>query len=299
MVQIQGISREQKALIVSALGALVMACFAVYMSWYTSSDAILLDGIFNLLSAFLTIGSLAISILLGRGYTKRHPLGFYAYEALMVLVKGLCILGLVIIAIVSNLTTLLEGGREPHLVAMIWYGIPALLINILVWFYCVMVSKRTKTGLIEAECRSWTMNAAITAIILCSLVVVFFLRNTSLGFLSRYIDQILVIVLCFLTFMEPIDLITSSFKELMLQSVTSSSGESFQHVLERHPAVLDKFTLKNISVFKIGRGLWLFIDIRRSNDTATLDDFIAIRKNLISLAKESYTNVALILSLVD
>lgn len=299
MVQIKFISREQKALTISALGATSMACFAVYMAWYSSSDAILLDGIFNLLSAFLTVGSLAISRLLGRGYTKRHPLGFYAYEALMVLVKGLCILGLVIIAIVSNLTTLLEGGREPHLIAMIWYGIPALLINCLVWFYCFTVFKKTKTGLIEAEYRSWTMNTAITAIILVSLIIVFFLRNTPFGFITRYIDQILVIVLCFLTFMEPIDLITNSFKELMLQSVTSNSNESFQHVLDTHPYVLGKFTLKNISVFKIGRGLWLFLDIKKLDETTTLDDFVQTRKELTVLAKQSYNNVALILSLVD
>ncbi|MGL4347541.1 MAG: cation transporter, partial [Chitinophagaceae bacterium] len=65
-----------------------MAVYGLGMAYYTQSDAIFLDGAFNLLSALISAGSLIISYVVNKDYTDNHPAGFYAYESFMVFIKG-------------------------------------------------------------------------------------------------------------------------------------------------------------------------------------------------------------------
>ncbi|MDK2818448.1 MAG: cation transporter [Spirochaetota bacterium] len=281
---------ERIGISVSILGAIIMAIFGLTMAYLTKSDAILLDGMFNLLSAFLSVGSLIISMFVTKGYTKHHPMGFYAYESFMIFIKGLFILGLVVMSLHSNITVLLSGGRDPNIVGMITYAIPALLINLLTLVACYLTHKKAKTELLYAEFSAWKLNALITGVIVIALVIVFFLKNTSFGWIDRYIDQVLVIVLCILTITDPINLIKNSFKELMLRAVNNTFTEDI-NLLIKQQFKSDSFNLEDISVSKLGRGTWISIDLSVLDKTLSLEEYINFQNSIKKIFSQKYSNI--------
>ncbi len=274
---------------ISVLGATIMAIFGLIMAYLTESDAILLDGMFNLFSVVLSTGSLIISMFVTKGYTKHHPLGFYAYESFIIFIKGLFILGLVVMSLYSNITVLLSGGRVPNIVGMLSYSIPALFINILTLLACYFTYKKANTELLFAEFSAWKLNTLITGVIAVSLVIVFFLKDTSLGWIDRYIDQILVIVLCILTIMDPIYLITNSFKELMLRSVNNESTEHINSLIKQQ-FESDSFNLEDIYVLKLGRAMWITIDLSILDKNLSLEKYINFQNDIKEMFTQKYSN---------
>ena len=281
---------ERIGISVSILGATIMAIFGLIMAYITKSDAILLDGMFNLLSAFLSIGSLIISIFVAKGYTDHHPFGFYAYESFMIFVKGLFILGLVVMSLHSNITVLLSGGRVPNIVGMLTYSIPALFINILTLVACYLTHKKAKTELLYAEVSAWKINTLITGVIAVSLVIVFFLKDTSLGWIDRYIDQILVIILCVLTITDPILLMINSFKELMLRSVNNESTEHINSLIKQEFKT-DSFILEDVHVLKLGRGTWITIYLSILDKNLSLEEYVNFQNNIIDMLTQKHSDI--------
>ena len=286
------INYEKMGIITSIIGATSMAIYGIFMGVYTSSYAILLDGSFNLISAILTIASIIIVSKISKGYTEKHPLGYYMYEVFMILVKGVFILGLIIVSVVSNIEILLLGGRELNLTAMLIYGIPALVINIVTCLICYYAYKKHKTGLLEIEYRAWVINSLITSIVVVSIVVVIFLEGTPFEILKKYIDQILIIILSIFTISMPINLIKSSFKELMLRQSSDYNKKPFDEFLKSENASDDNdFLAEHLSTFKIGRMRLITIGIKPKNDTMNMKNYKKLKNKIQDKAEEIYINV--------
>lgn len=292
---------EKIGISASIVGAFIVGIYGVGMAWYTNSDAILLDGMFNLLSVVLSIGSLIVSNFVSRGYTKNHPWGFYAYEACIILVKGLFVLGLVVMALYSNITILLSGGREPNIEGMLVYGIPALLINVCTLGICYKAYQKSKTGLIKAEYQSWLINTLITSAIVFSLGIVFFLQDTIFGWIARYIDQILVVILCIITIMDPINLIKGSFKELMLQSINEDYRNKFKSLIEQacYQSEQELWKLDEFYVLKIGRSYFVTVDILFPMEERLLKEFLTFQNTLKTLIQKKFPSADLSINLIE
>ncbi|MGR5488817.1 cation transporter, partial [Vibrio alfacsensis] len=80
---------ESKALIYSAVGAGLLALWGGLMAMISGSSAILLDASFNLLSAVVSFASLRIAKLTESGTSRNYPMGFFAFEPLIVVIKGI------------------------------------------------------------------------------------------------------------------------------------------------------------------------------------------------------------------
>lgn len=283
-------SIEKRGIIASVIGASSMAIWGLFMAWYTKSYAIFLDGSFNLISAALTgLSIILVSKMSKQKYSKKHPLGYYMYEAFMVFVKGIFILGLIIMSFTSNLKIFLAGGKELDIFAMLVYGVPALIVNIATFLFCYFSYKKEKTSLLEVEVRAWTVNTLITSLVVVSLFIVYFLQNTRLNFLNRYIDQILIMILCFITIGDPIILIRNAFKELMLRSADSKYIKPFLDILENEKIEKEgHFIFVDISILKIGRASIINMYLKPKTDSITLKEYTYFQSSITSIARSVY-----------
>ena len=80
---------ENKALRIGIFISLLMAIAGWITYYFSGSDAMLLDGNFSFISVFAGLVALIISNRKHRK-TKNFPFGSYVYEALFVLIKGIC-----------------------------------------------------------------------------------------------------------------------------------------------------------------------------------------------------------------
>lgn len=67
-MQKQTLQLDKKALLISWIVAFILSIWGISMAMYTKSDAIMMDGAFNLLSGFLSIVGIVVSGMTARSY---------------------------------------------------------------------------------------------------------------------------------------------------------------------------------------------------------------------------------------
>lgn len=103
---------ESSTLAFSAFMALLIGCAGITATLASNSQAILLDGLFNLIYFSVALVTIKVSKLASRPDSESYPFGYSYFESLVNLCKGLLILGVSIFALVDAIAALLTGGRE-------------------------------------------------------------------------------------------------------------------------------------------------------------------------------------------
>ncbi|MGY5450769.1 cation transporter [Agarivorans sp. MS3-6] len=280
---------ESKTLVYSAIIALVLSMWGISMGVYTESGAIMLDGVFNLLSAVMAFIGIRIAYLTSQNYNDRFPLGYFAFEPLMVMVKGISILVLVAFALSANLQTLLAGGREPQIGMMLIYVVPAVAGCLLAWYLCFLSNQRQPSNLLLAEQQGWLINSVISGAIGVALLIVMLIQDSSFGWVARYVDQILVIVFSIIFLKDPYLLVRNGFKELLLSAPDAEHTVPFKKALSQQP-LLAGFSLGEVLVMKTGRRFWVTIELVCQQPQLAVADMVAQRKQLRAIANQYYDN---------
>ncbi len=124
-------SVETKALRIGIFISLLMAIAGWITYYFSGSDAMLLDGLdgnFSFISVFAGIVAIIISNKKHQK-TKTFPFGSYVYEALFVLIKGVLILGIVLVSGLQNTLKIIAYLEGDHIEAVV---IGPILIYVIV-----------------------------------------------------------------------------------------------------------------------------------------------------------------------
>jgi predicted Co/Zn/Cd cation transporter (cation efflux family) len=280
---------EEKALKRSMVGALLLAVWGIVMAAVSGSSVILLDGMFNLISGIMSFFSIEITRLISGKGTREFPLGYFAFESLFVLAKGASILVLLLMALYSNIGVLLSGGREPVLGLLTIYVALAVLGCVILYLISRKGFKRTGSEILQAETNAWLVNAVISGAIGIAFGITMLLKGTPLGWIDRYIDQILVIILSFIFVKDPMVLMKNGIKELLLAAPQEQYVIPFQ---EKMLPLKDQLRARDMAleIVKTGRRLWLTVRLDPQDDEIRIDDFMKIKARLSQVAREVYEN---------
>ncbi|MCP3965176.1 MAG: cation transporter [Lentisphaerae bacterium] len=280
---------EFRALKISMTGAFLLAVWGVGMGIYTSSGAIMLDGLFNLISACMTLLSLKVTELIAGKESKQFPLGFFAFETMFVLVKGISILILIILAVYFNIRVMLAGGHEPQLGMMTFYVLIAVCGCFYVYYNVRRKNCEAKSEILEAEGKGWLFNGLISLAIGIAFVLAMFIQHTSLGWLCRYVDQILVILLSLVLIKDPVILILNSLRELLLGAPGEEYLKPYCKALE---PLKDRLALAEmqLEIIKTGRRIWLTATITPKGDKLLLKDYLRQEAAIKGAASDVYDN---------
>jgi len=255
----------------------------------SGSSVILLDGMFNLISGIMSFFSIEITRLISGKETRGYPLGYFAFESLFVLAKGASILVLLLMALYSNIGVLLSGGREPVLGLLTIYVALAVLGCVVLYLTSRRGFKQTGSEILQAETQAWLINAVVSGAIGIAFGITMLLKGTPLGWIDRYIDQILVIVLSFIFIKDPIVLMKSGIKELLLAAPQAQYVKPFQDKLLPLKDQLHARSMA-VEIIKTGRRLWLTIRFDPRDDGIRVDDFMKVKATLSKVAREVYEN---------
>lgn len=279
---------EKQSLKYSMVGAFLLSLWGLGMSIYSQSEAILLDGAFNLISAIVAFFSIRVAHLTSKGSDQEFPLGYYSFESLIVLIKGISMLVLIVIAISSNLPVLLSGGREPAIELMAIYVFPAVAGCFILYYICYLGYRANPSDLLKAEKQAWLINAVISGAIGLALVIVLLLASTSLAWISRYIDQILVILFSLAFIGEPIKLVRGGVRELLL----ARPSEEFVAPIKKEIALLSleyKLNIVALDIIKTGRHTWVTIILNPEEDEINVRRFMELKQKARALISRHYT----------
>lgn len=240
------------------VGASTFAVIGLSFALWSGSQAVLLDGAYNLISALMVLVAIRITTLLDHPGTPNRPVGYVALEPLYVLTKGLVLLALTLVVMASNLAILLSGGTELDLGAVVIYVALAVTGNLTVWLLIRRERRRASTPLLQVEEQNWMINTLVSGAIAVSFVLVVLLQDGLLEPAVPYIDQIVVITVCVVSLPVPVSAIRSGMRDLLLFGPDQETRRRIDEAIaDRMPDEhVERWTTE---AFTMGRHLWLSV----------------------------------------
>ena len=222
---------EQRGLKFSTAGNLIIGMVGVMVAILSHSQAIMLDGVFNLIYFVTGLFTLKVARLVIRGDDERFPVGYGFFEPLINGIKGLMVLGISVMALIGAVEALLSGGRAISLGYATAYGFFAAVSC---WSLALLTHRATnKTGspLLRADAENWLVNGAISSAVLLAFLGVYLIRNTSYAYLTPYIDPLLVLTVVLISISVPIRMAWKALMELLNRAPSAEVVKSVEEVV--------------------------------------------------------------------
>ncbi|MCS2608627.1 cation diffusion facilitator family transporter [Halomonas dongshanensis] len=230
---------ESGALVVSALMALVIGAAGITATLLSNSQAILLDGLFNLIYFAIALVTIKVSRLASRPDSDAYPFGYTYFESLVNLCKGLLILGVSIFALVDAVAALLSGGRDIDAGLAIVYALFATATCSFTAWTMHKSLGHVRSPLIEADKLNWVVNSIISAAVLAAFCLVLLLKWLDWQTFVPFIDPILVIAVVLLCLGVPVRMATQALQELLNKtppaSIAAPVRDAIAHALADTP----------------------------------------------------------------
>jgi len=270
---------EKTGMLISLFGSLFFALLGIIFALLTGSQAVLLDGAFNLIAVITVLFAMKIQKLLSVPFSQRMPAGYVALEPFYILTKGLLILIITIFVVVSNIIIMLKGGNEINLGIIIIYIAIAIIGNLIVYFLISARQKKTTSPMLELEKANWMINTLISTGIGVAFVIVFLFRDGFLNPFVPYVDQVIVIAVGIFTLSVPINAIRTGIRELLLTGPTAELQAKVENMIQ---PIIRKEQVINWKVFvlKTGRKYWISVFVNPARDKIPADFSDVIKSTL-------------------
>lgn len=209
-----------------------MGVVGMVMAPITSSQAILLDGLFNLTYFASGLFTIKVASLVAGGDDQRFPHGYAFFEPLVNGIKGMLVLGVSVAAMVGAIQALLGGGREIAAAMAIGYGLFASSLCWGVSYITWRGAKETQSPLVRADAENWIVNAAISSCVLIAFTLMFLLRAIGLDWLTPYVDPIVVLAVVAISILVPVRMAHNALMALLNRAPT-------QEVVDQVTSIID------------------------------------------------------------
>jgi len=271
---------------ISMLGALFFGVLGIVFSFWTNSQAILLDGAFNLVSALTIFAAIKIGNLLQKPETEARPAGFVALEPFYVAIRGLIIFALTIYVVASNVVIALGGGNELQLGVIVIYLAIAMTGNYIIYFAVRKLASKAGSPMLTVEKENWMVNAFITSGIGVSLLIVFLFQDSFIRPVIPYADQIVVIAVGIFTLGIPIRAILGGMKELLLFGAEKDSYNTINDIVKESAG--DDLLQWKTFILKTGRKYWISLFAEPGEDPVHADWGDQLKKKISPLITDSF-----------
>lgn len=211
-------SSEQLALRISLAGTVLMAVSGLGMGWYVNSDAILLDGVFSLLSMAMTGLTLFTAHLVSRPDDEVFQFGYSHLEPLITVVNGLIILAICLFAFYGGVQAMLHGGNPINLDVALTYALLSTVFSFAIFFTERHIAREVDSELVRVDAQEWLVDGILSTTILSGFLLVMLLDALGYSHWNAYVDPILVSALALAMAMLPLQVLRRNLKEVLLMT---------------------------------------------------------------------------------
>lgn len=207
---------SNKLLKFSAAGGLFFALVGIGWGLFIDSEMIMFDGVYSLISLFLSIISISICKFIDKKDKVNFPFGKKALEPIVVAFKSIVLIVMCLITLSNAVNTIFNGGNPIDTGLALGYSIVSVIGCGLIYYYMKIKGEKLNSDIIKAESSQWLMDTAISAGVLLGFVVVLIIKNTKFNYLTTYVDPAMVIITSVIFLKVPISQFIKVFKEIIL-----------------------------------------------------------------------------------
>ncbi|QQK78660.1 cation diffusion facilitator family transporter [Salicibibacter cibi] len=260
-----------RILFVSTASAFTFAVIGIVWGIYSSSQMILFDGLYSIISLVMSLMAILASQYINKDDEKKFPFGKTAIQPMIVVMQAIVMGLLCVSALTSSVIALLTGGREIAVGSALLYGFFSLVFCFAVQLF--FSKNKHRSEFIRSEAAQWFMDTILSLAVVIGFLIALFLDNTPWAFIIDYIDPTMVLLAGLYFLSVPIKLIRKNGKELLMMTPDQDLFNNIRFemaILERKYNIQDSW----LRMAKMSDVLYLDIDIIVSNDStiSTIED---------------------------
>ncbi|WP_240002678.1 cation diffusion facilitator family transporter [Photobacterium kishitanii] len=265
MVTRRKVSKERTALKLSLVGTVFVATLGISYGFYVGSNAILLDGMFSLLSMGMTGLNLYTAYLVTKPDDAQFQFGYAHFEPLISVVNGIVILVTCMFAFITGIQTILNGGHDIILKDALIYAVLSTISCFSIYAIESHIASSVDSELVRIDSQEWLIDGILSAAILVGFISVIICNGLGYSKWNAYIDPILVTTLALFASILPIKVLCRNMKEVLL--VAPQNGAQ-RHVDQVIAALSKEYGFDDYThhFAKIGRQYDLEINILVKDD---------------------------------
>ncbi|RUR33335.1 cation diffusion facilitator family transporter [Vreelandella andesensis] len=251
---------ESRTLAFSAFMALLIGCAGITATLASNSQAILLDGLFNLIYFSVALVTIKVSKLASRPDSESYPFGYSYFESLVNLCKGLLILGVSIFALVDAVAALLTGGREISAGLAVIYALFATVACSFTAWVMHSSQRHVSSPLVAADKLNWLVNSIISAAVLAAFCLVMLFERLDWRVIVPYVDAILVMAVVLLCLGVPVRMASQALRELLNKTPDEAIAKPVRQAVARGLADIDTQEVR-VRMVRPGRLLYIMVHV--------------------------------------
>ncbi|MCR4943789.1 MAG: cation transporter [Clostridium sp.] len=243
----------------SAVGGLFFAVLGTAWGIVVKSDMIMFDGLYSLISLFLSILALYISNYINKADFEKFPFGKGALEPIMVAIQSLVLIAMCSISLINGIKEFVAGGNNVDTGLALMYSLISTVGCAFSYYILNKNGKKVSSEMVNAESNQWLMDTILSAAVLIGFVAVSIMSKAGYAHLTRYVDPVMVIISSVFFIKVPIKTLIKCFGEIVNKNADKNINDEIYTIvkdIEEEYNFEDSIT----RVSKVGRELRIEID---------------------------------------
>lgn len=281
---------EKRIMNISLAGSILFMLAEGIMAYVTHSHSLLMDCIFDVTDLIMIGPFLVLVPLLYKPVTEKRPYGFSQMESLFIVIKYCVLLAVTIQLIWDNVSVIFHGGRRVDAGMIAVFELLVCAGCFAIYLLLHYFSKRYSSLTIKAEIYIWKLDVISSLGVSIAFFVQMLLQRTKWEHLAAYIDPVVAIVMACLLLIEPVKMILSNLKNLVLFAPSKEIMDEIRRVAEKH---MDKvyYDIEFLDVIQTGRKTWVEIYITSHNDIFNSRILLQLRNEIREELRKSFDQV--------
>lgn len=290
MDQAEHLRSEKRILRISFIGSLfflLTECAAVF---FTRSQAVLIDCIYDLADLIMLLPFMILVPRLYKPVTEKWPYGLSQIEPLFVIIRCAVLLFLDIQLMIDSVQMILDGGHIVNATAVASFEFAMALSCILVYVLLGRLCRNVMSPTMESELYVWKVDAYSTAGVGLAFLMQIILQNTPLAWITPYIDPGIAVVMAIILLPEPVAMVRDAVKSLIL---AAPEPELIERVRKVATDALSQYNIQItfLDVIKTGRKIWVDIYIIQKDDLLSIKALKTVQKEMMNTLSSEYENI--------
>lgn len=281
--------KEKSAMSVSLYGNLFFVIIELIMAIYTSSQAVLLDSVYDTVEFFMLLPSIFLIPLLYKPSNEKHPFGYMQIESMFVVVKGVTMTGVTIGLIVNNIEIMLHGGRTVAFNTVAWFELFACALGITVSLYLKRKNRVMNSPLIEMEMEGWKIDSIASFGMAAAFFLPMLIPFQWFRSVTPYLDQMITVVLSICMIPTPVRSVMTGLRDLFLLPPEEETVDEIKNTID---PILEAYGYEKLyyDILRTGRKLWISVYITFDKDTVSISRFRIVQRFCIEALAKKYSD---------
>ena len=292
------VSQESRSLRLAIVINLIMALAGAITSWLWNAQALALDGLVSGLNALMILVAERLSREVLRPPDRRYPFGYWALETLYTGSRSLLLLGIILFASISSIDRILSqiNGAifpAPRIEGIVLYSLGMVALGLLIaWtHHHNWIRSGRQSQLLAMERRATLLGAALSAGLGLAFAISPLLLGTPLAGMVPVADAWIVLGLCALLVVGPLQKLRQALRELGGRAAHSRIRQTL-HALASQELEAQGIRLVDDAVFSSGRAVQALLYVCPQGSVSALDVDL-LRASLERKCRERFPNLGL------